>query len=311
MSRIHNKIDLNLFRVMLAIAEEGSTTAAATRLNLSQSAVSHALKRLREMMNDPLFVKNGRNLVLSPHGKNILPVVRQSLSQLTHCSVKTRDFDPKTSAMALSLGFRDILEFLILPELLAPLRSMKSPLTITSQRIVLADIEEQLLSGELDMVVDLEVPTSTKIESEQITEENLCVLVGEKHPCFQLNAISSEEYSASQHALVSLNRRERAYVDSRIKTAGIKRQVVLHCEHYLPAARTVVETVLLLTMPRSYAIYLSDFLRVRILPLPFDCAPVPIRIYWRKEISDEPYLVWLAARLKAITQRVLPTANAT
>lgn len=311
MNRIHSqsstKVDLNLFRVMLAIVEEGSTVAAANKLNLSQSAISHALRRLRDMMNDPIFIKHGRLLVLTPYAKSILPTVQQSIANLTDCSAKTLQFDPVETQMQFSLGFRDILEFLILPDLLAPLRQQKSQLRINSQRLALGSLEEKLLSGELDVVIDLESPTSTKIESEEIICEPLCILAGRGHPCFTNKNLTVADYSSSDHVLVSLNRRERAYVDNRIKTAGVKRDVVLKCEHYLPAARTVEATDLLLTMPYSYAIYLADFLDVKIFELPFECDPVPIRMYWRAETSAEPYMQWILQQLKIITQQAFPT----
>lgn len=305
MNNIHNKIDFNLYRVMLAIAEEGSTIAAASHLNLSQSAISHALGRLRKMLDDPVFVKHGRKLVLTPYGKSILPVVKQSLDSLLECSAKTIEFDPQNSQMEFSLGFRDILEFLILPDLLGPLRKMKSDITIKSERLILGDIEERLLASELDLVIDLETPTSIKIESEEITREALCVLIGPTHPCFNHNKITIQEFSRSDHALVSLNRRERAYVDSRIRVAGVERRVVMQCEHYLPAAKTVESTDLLLTMPYSYAAFLSNILDVKILPIPFECDPIPIRMYWRKDTANEAYMLWLRKQLKNIMQSSL------
>ena len=306
MNSIHNKIDLNLYRILLAIAEEGTTIAAAKRLNLSQSAISHALRRLREVMDDPIFVKHGRKLVLTPYGRNIFPVVKQSLSNLVDCSKKSVEFNEFESEMEFSLGFRDILEFLILPDLLTPLRKQKSSLKFRSQRLTLGDIEDQLLSGELDIVIDLETLTSTKIESEEITREQLCILVGPKHPSYHKKKITTHQFSTSEHILVSLNRRERAYVDSRIRVADVQREVVLQCEHYLPAARTVEATDLLLTMPYSYASYLAQFLNVKIMPIPFECDPVPIRMYWRKETANEAYMLWLRERLKSIMQKVLP-----
>ncbi|TQV76589.1 LysR family transcriptional regulator [Aliikangiella marina] len=304
-NKTQGKIDLNLYKVMLTIAEEGTTIAAAARLNLSQSAISHALSRLREMLDDPVFVKHGRKLVLTPFGKSILPTVKQSLSSLIDCSSKTIEFDPQHSQMEFSLGFRDILEFLILPDLLKPLREMASEIIIKSERLILGDIEERLLASELDLVIDLETPTSTKIESEEITREALCVLIGPSHPCFNNKRLTIQEFSVSDHALVSLNRRERAYVDSRIRVAGVERRVVMQCEHYLPAAKTVEATDLLLTMPYSYAVFLANILDVKILPIPFECDPIPIRMYWRKDTADEAYMLWLRNQLKNIMQSTL------
>ena len=307
MSEINIRGDLNLFRVMIAIAEEGGTTGAAARLHLSQSAVSHALKRLRELLNDPVFVKNGRNLVLTPHGRSILPQVELALSTLADCTAKTGEFDPVASRMSFTLGLRDVVEYLMLPHLVTPLRESGSKLEINSKRIALDHIEEHLLSGDLDLVVDLEYPTSHKVASEEIARENLCVLVGPKHPCYDSGTIDEAEFLASDHALVVLDKRERALVENRIGGIGAKRKVVVQCEHYQAAARIAAESDLILTLPYSYAFFLQKYLDVRLLPVPFQRDPIPIRLYWRSENSNEPYIRWLVAKVKQAFRDALPS----
>ncbi len=300
MNEIHIRGDLNLFRVFVAIAEEGSTTAASERLHLSQSAISHALRRLRELLNDRLFVKSGRNLVLTSHGRMILPKVMQSLEVLGECRARVGLFDPLESEIQFNLGFRDIVEYLVLPHLIAPIRLAGSRLQFVSKRVNLDHMEEMLLNGDLDAVVDLVYPASDRITSVEIAKEYLCVMVGLAHPAYDSGTMSMAEYSASYHVLVTLDKRERAYVDQHIIGLGARRHVLLHCEQFFSAARVVSESDLVLTMPYSYAHFLSKSLPVRLLPLPFECEPLPIRLYWRTGADSESYIRWLIERVKKI-----------
>lgn len=306
MNDVHIRGDLNLFRVMLAIAEEGSTVGAAERLSLSQSAVSHALKRLREHLNDPVFVKHGRNLVLTPHGKYILPSVSAALNSLAQCHARPGEFDPLASDMVFEIGFRDILEFLVLPDLIGPLRKAGSNLHFKTRTVPTDQLEECLLSGQLDIAVDLDFPTSDRIRSEIVARENLCVMLGPEHPSYHQKRLSLSDFVGADHALVILDKRERAYIDQQLGGVGAKRRVVMHCEHYLPAARVVAVSDLVLTMPFSFAHYISKALPVRLFPLPFPSEPLPVRMYWRDESSDEPYMVWLKSRVNAALESGLP-----
>lgn len=307
MNKMHTRGDLNLFRVMQAIAEEGSTVGAAEKLSLSQSAVSHALKRLRDLLNDPVFVKHGRNLVLTPHGKSILPSVSAALDSLARCHARPGEFDPLASDMVFELGFRDVLEFLVLPGLIGPLRKSGSPLHFKTRTVATDQLEESLLNGQLDIVVDLEFPTSDRIRSEVVARENLCVMLGEQHPRYQQKTLGLSDFTSADHALVILDKRERAYIDRQLGGVGAKRKVVLHCEHYLPAARVVAVSDLLLTMPFSFAHHIANSLPVRLFPLPFACDPLPVRMYWRDESSDEPYMLWLRSRVRNALEASLPS----
>jgi len=309
MNDIHARGDLNLFRVMLAIVEEGGVTGAANRLHLSQSAISHSLKRLRELLNDPVFVKHGRNLVLTPHGRSILPIVEQSLGNLSVCAIKSGSFDPVQSEMKFNLGLRDIIEFLVLPDLLKPLREAGSKIQFNTKRIALDQMEEQLLSGITDIIVDLEFPTNQKVESEEIMREHLCVLVGSNHASYHSGTISVEQFTAGEHVSAVLDKRDRAYIENRMGDLGSLRNVVVQCEHYEAAANAVSKTDLILTLPYSYAFYVQKSLDVRLLALPFEYEPFPIRMYWRTENSKEPYIRWLISSVRGAVLTSIPEYN--
>lgn len=310
MSDIHSKGDLNLFRVLLAVADTGSTIEAGVQLNLSQSAVSHALRRLRDMLGDPLFVKNGRQLVMTAHTRSILPTVRTALEELSSATLRSAAFDPTRSAMTFQCGLRDALEYLIMPALMQRARQQQWQVRFHSQRVSGEDIESRILSGALDMAVSLEYPAGEQIASRELLREELSVMVGPKHPAYASGLLSFDDYVASAHVLVTLNERERGLVDQDlVGFGGNQRHIALHCEHYHAAAQVVAETDLLLTMPRTYARSLAQLNGNRLLPVPFACRTVPVRLYWRKSLSQEPYMVWLMTELETLLQQMQKRAT--
>src|ERR1051325_3654613 len=103
-------LDLNLLRVFIVVAETGSVTGAAQKLYLTQPAVSAALKRLRDTVRAPLFVRDGRGLSLTGRGRRLLSVARPHLHALVDATLTAPRFDPKTSDRTLRLGLSDSTE---------------------------------------------------------------------------------------------------------------------------------------------------------------------------------------------------------
>ena len=119
MDRADNRIDLNLFRVLDAIYSHGGVSAAARVRHLTQPAVTHALQRLRDQLGDPLFVRQGNRLLPTEKVRTMMPAVQLHLKGL-HASAHAQPrFDPAQLDLELTVGFRDILESIALPSLLA------------------------------------------------------------------------------------------------------------------------------------------------------------------------------------------------
>jgi DNA-binding transcriptional LysR family regulator len=119
--------------------------------------------------------------------------------------------------------------------------------------------------------------------------------------------LSLQDYVGSAHVLVTLTERERErdLVDQDLLGSGVnQRQVALHCEHYHAAAQVVAETDLLLTMPRSYARSLAQLNGNRLLPVPFPCRTIAVRLFWRKSLSQEPYMIWLMTELENLLRQM-------
>lgn len=117
-----NRIDLNLFAVFDAIYTAGSLTKAADVLCITQPAVSNSLARLRDMLNDPLFVRTGHSMTPTPVAQNIIVPAREALKLLRTSIQESHVFNPLTSEKAFNFASRDLLEVSIMPRLMARLQ---------------------------------------------------------------------------------------------------------------------------------------------------------------------------------------------
>src|ERR1700741_3234268 len=116
-----SRVDLNLFIVFEAIYAEGSITRASLKMNLTQPAISHALNRLRQLFDDPLFERPGHVMVPTPLARSIIEPVRASLRGFEVTLTGVERFDPASSERTFSLALRDVLEASVLPPLMAQL----------------------------------------------------------------------------------------------------------------------------------------------------------------------------------------------
>ena len=130
-----SRIDLNLFTIFDAIYRDGGITPASKRLHLSQPAVSHALARLRELLDDPLFERRGHDMVPTPLARSIAANVAASLGGLEQLLQRTGRFDPGTSPRSFTIAMREINELPFLPLLVERLQREAPHVDISIVRI--------------------------------------------------------------------------------------------------------------------------------------------------------------------------------
>ncbi len=283
---MHSKMDLNLFPVLMAIYREGSITQAAKRLFITQPAVSHALSRLRDMFEDPLFQRHGRRMVPTALCHQIMPSVTSAVEQL-HFSLQTADvFDLSAQRRHIRLGLRDIMESLFCPSLIAKSIEFAPGVTLQSQHVVLSDIASLLKKGELDIAIDALMPVPADIKHIHVRDESFVLLHRSNHPLgHQLNL---ESYADAHHALVTVKHAKVNQVDMALARLGKQRHIAFTCEHYLAAAQVACQTDMLLTLPRAYAATITALLPMVVRPLPFEIDPLPLHMYWHHSVTDDP-----------------------
>ncbi|MCU1719359.1 LysR family transcriptional regulator [Pseudomonas sp. 5P_3.1_Bac2] len=288
-----NRIDLNLFRVFEVIYRERSLTRAACLLHLSQSAVSHALARLREQLGDPLFVREGRGVVPTALAEQLAPGIQASLNGLRRSLGRAQQFDPKHDRRLFCLNMPEQMEPLLLPRLLKHLGQVAPKVELRCSSLHWAEVPREMAAGRVDVAVEITRPTDNELRQQLLFSDQFCVLAGPQ----VRGPLSAERYLAAEHVAVTSQRRGICAEDLALGHLGLSRNVVQHCRHYLSAALLVAQSELLLTLPLGYAELLNLGGDKQILPLPLNLPPVTLSLYWLRQAEGDAAGAWLRAQL--------------
>ncbi|GAA0849431.1 LysR family transcriptional regulator [Marinobacter szutsaonensis] len=293
-----NRLDLNLLHVFDTIYREGSLTRAAKALHLTQPAVSHSLSRLRDHFDDPLFTRQGNQMIPTPLARRFLESMRPGLTQIQSAVNQFHAFDPANQRKTYALGLRDVLESTFLPQLMQQLDDYPE-LEIISRRIARREMETQLAAGKLDFAVDVLLPVSSQTGHELLRKDRLVVLTRKDHPLAG-DTLTMDGYLSAQHVLVSSRTEGPGIEDFELSRLGVHRNIRLRCQHYFAACRVVEGTDLLLTMPETYARIIAENTALTLMAPPTDLPSLDVHLYWHKAYEKEPALVWLREQLRQI-----------
>ncbi len=290
------KIDLNLFQVFDAIYSEGSITRASQRLNLSQPAVSHALTRLRDSFGDPLFERRGRVMAPTVVAQNAAGPVREALRKLEVALAGGDRFDPVLAERQFVVGLRNHQEPMVLPKLMQKLAASHSGIRFAFVRSERRTLERDLVSGAIDMAIDVLLPLGEQIKRRCIATEPLVVLARRGHKGVGGN-LSMKTYLSSEHIQVSARRGGLSVEDFELSRHGLQRRVRLRCQNYFAAAAVVGGTDLLLTLPAHYARTMDCFGDNRTYPFPGPRPKVESYLYWHSVTDNDAATAWLRSEI--------------
>lgn len=291
-----SRVDLNLFVVFDAIYREGNLTKAAQQLHLSQPAVSHALGRLRERFDDPLFERAGKGMAPTPLSKAIVHRVRSALQDLESTLAEGLAFEPAEASRVFTLAARDVMEFTALPPLMVHLQRTAPHIQLRSMRVPRRDMINQLSRGQIDFAVDVLLPVNSDIEHQPLGCERLAVAMRQDHELTK-RKLDIEQYAQARHILVSSRNEGPGVEDFALSRLGLNREVSLRCQNYYAALQVAKETDLLVTLPLSYARQMELAGGIRITPLPLETSAVEMHLYWHRKGSRDPALMWLKQQM--------------
>ncbi|RZL01643.1 MAG: LysR family transcriptional regulator [Rubrivivax sp.] len=288
-----SRLDLNLFRVMDAVFEQGGISGAARHLHLSQPAVSHALARLRRLWGDPLFVRQGNHMVPTELTRRVIGEVQAHLRGLQSVMAQAETFDPALLNMTVRLGMRDVLEAITLPPLMARLAEVAPGVKVASVRVPRDALAQALTLGEVDLVIDRQRRVDGRIKGERLADESLAVVMRRDHP-LAARPMAVDAYFAGRHVMVSVQPDQPDPLQSVWAALGQgERDVFLRCQHYFSAANVVLHSDALLTLPRTYAEELARSLPLVVRELPLPVPPIVIWMYWHADRDADPVHRWL------------------
>lgn len=293
-----SRLDLNLLVVFEAIYAEGGVTKAGQRLNLTQPAISHALQRLREMFDDPLFARQGHAMTPTPVARAMIDPVRRALRTIGSVVDERGRFDPQGSDRRFTIGLRDVMESEVLPRLMRIVADTAPGVDFVSTRVHRADLERDLAAGVLDAAVDILMPMSRDVRHSLIAGDKLVVVARKNHPKARAG-LTLETYLKLEHVLVTSRRGGFGLADVEVARHGSHRRIRLRCQQNFAACRVVSETDLILTMPERYAQIANLPFNNQIIFAPFEGPSQDVYLYWHENVDRDPGNRWMRDQLFA------------
>jgi DNA-binding transcriptional LysR family regulator len=291
-------MDLNLFVVFEAVFSAGGVTRASEHLHLTQSAISHALARLRQIFSDPLFVRRGRSLAPTPLARKMIEPVRRAIREFEFGIVRIDSFDPARTRRRFVIGMRDPYEAPILPELLRAVCRTCPFIDLSVVRVVREDLVRELASGAIDVAVDIRLPLTDEIRRVSFMPGKFVVLARRGHPKVR-RTLDLKTYLAQEHIVVTSRRRGQSAEEFELGRTNLRRRVRVRCQTNFAACRIVSQTDLLLTIPERYARTTNAIFRNQILPFPLKAPTLDGLLYWHETADSDAGNAWLRNQLLA------------
>lgn len=288
-----SRVDLNLLVVLETIYTEGGITKAADRLHLTQPAISHALSRLRDLMGDPLFERQGQKMVPTALARRLIGPLRESLKDIGSLLHDAQAFDAAASRRQYVLGLRDYMETALLAPLMQAVSAEGPNVRISTVRADRRKMESELASGALDFAIDMQLPMSDQVLSTRIRSDTMSVVARAGHRAVKDGRIDVEAYMAQRHVLVTSRRTGVGFEDLELRRLGFQRKVALRSQFHFAACRAVAQSDLLLTMPESYAGLANQQFGNQVVPFPVLLPAYDAYLYWHASVDGDPANRWL------------------
>jgi DNA-binding transcriptional LysR family regulator len=290
------RIDLNLLLHLDALLTERSVTRAATRVGISQSAMSHNLARLRELFRDELLTRGPEGMRLTPRAMTLVDPARATLAQIQTLVSRDEAFDPATAVRTIRLGLPDSMEVLIIPALLARLRKVAPGIHVRLYNFDFSTLLNDLDADELDLAIGYDAFPQGQAHHKRrllFTETYLCLFNSERTGIAP--PISLEDYVRLPHVLTSLRpgRNTRGVVDDALEKLGLRRSVVLTTPRFLTIPSLVARAPVVATMHARLARRFAAELGLSVSPPPVELREVAVSLLWHASYDHDPAHMWL------------------
>ncbi len=315
------KLDLNLLVAFDALARERNVTRAAQRTGVTQSAMSHALSRLRELLGDPLLVRGRGAMMLTPRAEALVVPLRSGLSTLGRALAQPVTFEPASARRAFRIASPDLFDVLVVPELLQQMRRAAPGVDVVVTPLAERGLAERLESGELDVAVvprvdplggDAESRAPAGLLQSRLFRDRFVCFLRAGHPALTAAAkkrrgaprLSLRAFSELSHALISPSGEGPGFVDRLLTERGLGRRIALRIPHFYAALAIVAKSDLVLTAPHALGHLAPEASAVAMLECPLPLPKHSVNLVWHERYVKDPGHTWLRRLLSDVSREL-------
>lgn len=312
-------IDLNLLAAFDALAEAGSVTRAAELCSVTQSAMSHTLRRLRELLADPLLVRGKGGMVLTPRAEALRGPLRAALGDVARAITRPPTFDPASSTRAFRLVGPDLFDMLALPPLLRAL-GRQAPGVDLAVLPMPPNLAASLETGEIDLAIapvlldeepfDRRIEPGPDLQRRVLLRDKMRCFVRSGHPGIRARGrMTLAAFTQAAHVLVSPSGAGTGVVDRVLSTQGATRRVAVRVPQFSTALAIVAQTDLVLTAPSALLAAGGTGAELVSLAPPVQLPEHAVTMVWHPRFSEDPAHRWLRGILAETAADLHPSAR--
>lgn len=292
-----SRVDLNLLVLFETVLEEGHVGRAAERLNLSPSAVSHGLGRLRRLLDDPLFLRTPKGVVPTARSVELAGSISDVLARIRQVVSKATPFDPSTSTRRFTIGAPDGITAVFLPRALAAIRRTAPSIDIGIGQLLpepgrlwqsaFSDLESRAKDAAILPSDDVPARFAQRI----LYEEDFVVATRTGHPFRRKPTL--ENFCAMQHLLVSHSGDAFGFVDEQLARKRLSRRIAVTVPNFMLAMSLLAETDYIAALPRSFMIMYGKRFGVVATEPPLPLGQFKVRAVAPRNALMDSGIAWL------------------
>ena len=292
-------LDLNLLRVFDAMTIELNTTRAGERVGLSQPAVSSALGRLRHIVGDELFVREGNRMVPTQRALSLREPIREALRQMEDALSAVVRFDPATATRTFRISGSDYFSSLLMPRLAAAVMPEAAGVTLQMVDHPSSEVVRLLGDGAIDMAVDSRFDVPEWVLSHRLFQSFLVSALPKHHPALAKagirpgHRIPPEVFCAIPQVLMSMDGSKTGTIDRVLADHRLQRRVAVTVPHFHAVALAVAQAGLLGNLPITFARPLARLLELDLYLPPYDPPVVDVMLFWHRRVDNHAANAWL------------------
>jgi DNA-binding transcriptional LysR family regulator len=285
------KIDLNLLILFDMLMRERSLTRAGRRLGLSQPATSHALARLRQMLNDDLFVRTPEGMQPTARAEQMAEAVRNALLALSN-TLEPEAFDPLSAARDFTIAVNNHAARAIVPSLVRDVAHVAPGITLDIRPSGPASLIERLDAGEVDVAIGALIEGGERFRCVRVADDDYVAIFDRNHEAATATELSAALMAAIPHAAITSTGDDTSFIDEALDQRGLVRKVVTRVP-FLSLVLVLVDSNLLAVVPRRVANDLTRICPLVVKELPFASPRIVLSMIWHRRVDNHAAHRWL------------------
>lgn len=301
------RLNLNLLIALDILLEEKNVTVAASKIFLTQSAMSNNLQRLRVIFKDELLIREKNGMSLTGYAKELQPQLHRVLSELSYLVTNCRRFDPKISTRVFKIGLSDYLSALILPKLIEKLQNTAPNIKI---RIVSAyhfNSTEPFEKEDYDLAIGKIFQLSSPVHTQLLFKDTGVCIINPQHPLAKKKKITLKDYLAYQHiAVCADNPSFPPVIEQSLAQLNVQRNIQISLP-FVVSIFTLIENSknLIATIMKSTALRFQYKRCYEIKPLPFKIPTTEFYLAWHRRFENDPGHQWLRRQIVDVGETLI------